>query len=115
MKNIALIILASVLVSGAYAQSSAHSTQPQQTDKEIVIQSEAKDLARGYALAFSQLSRPPLTLVFQREGQQRVLEDVKAVRAAEGVLVVEVGRGLIYVISAKDVLYLTDGGKLVNK
>lgn len=115
MKNLTLIVLASVLVSGAYAQSSTHSSQSQQAEREIVVQSEVKDLARGYALAFSQLSRPPLTLVFQREGQQRVLEDVKGVRAAEGVLVVEVGRGLIYVINAKDVLYLTDGGKLVNK
>jgi len=115
MKNIALIVLASLLVSGAYAQSSAHPSQSQPADKEVIVQSEVKDLARGYALAFSQLSRPPLTLVCQREGQQRVLEDVKSVRAAEGVLVVEVGRGLIYVINAKDVLYLTDGGKLVNK
>ncbi|MFT3868992.1 MAG: hypothetical protein QM715_11090 [Nibricoccus sp.] len=115
MKNLALFILASALVSGAFAQSSTRPPQSQPTDKEVAVQSEVKDLARGYALAFSQLSRPPLTLVFQREGQQRVLEDVKAVRAAEGVLVVEVGRGLIYVINAKDVLYLTDGGKLVNK
>jgi len=45
----------------------------------------------------------------------RVLEDVKGVRAAEGVLVIEVGRGLIYVINPKDVVYLTDGPQIIKK
>jgi hypothetical protein len=79
-----------------------------------MVESEAKDLANGYALGFSQLSRPPLTLAFQKEGMMRVLEDVKSVRAVEGVLVVEVGRGLIYVINPKDVVYLTDGPQIMK-
>jgi hypothetical protein len=79
-----------------------------------MVESEAKDLANGYALAFSQLSRPPLTLALQKEGVMRVLEDVKSVRATEGVLVVEVGRGLIYVINPNDIVYLTDGPQIIK-
>ena len=116
MKSYALAMLASVLVTGAFAQTSSH-TQPQASSAPttIVAESEAKELAQGYAVAFTQLSRPPLTLVFQKEGVLRVLEDVKAVRAAEGVIVVEVGRGLIYVINPKDVVYLTDGPQVLKK
>lgn len=115
MKSIALFVIASVLATGAFAQSSGRSSSAPSGSTEVVVQSEAQDLARGYAAAFSQLSRPPLTLVFQKEGSVRVLEDVKTVRAAEGVLVVEVGRGLIYVVNAKDVVYLTDGRPLSTK
>jgi len=45
----------------------------------------------------------------------RVLEDVKQVRASEGVLVIEVGRGLLYIVNPKDVVYLTDGPQLIKK
>jgi hypothetical protein len=112
MKYCSLFILASVLATGAFAQSQPASPSGQ---VQVTVESEAKDLARGYAAAFAQLSRPPLTITFQKEGVMRVLEDVKTVRAAEGVLVVEVGRGLIYVINAKDVVYLTDGPQIIKK
>jgi len=79
------------------------------------MDSEVKDLANGYAQAFTLLSRPPLTITFQKEGVLRVLEDVKQVRAAGGVVVVEVGRGLIYVINPKDIVYLTDGPQIIKK
>jgi hypothetical protein len=109
MKIYSPFIVALVLATGAYGQASGSSQSQGSNPVQVSVESEAKDLARGYAIAFSQLSRPPLTLAFQRDGALRVLEDVKGVRAAEGALVVEVGRGLIYVINAKDVLYLTDG------
>jgi len=116
MKNCSLFILVSVLTAGAFAQTPAHSQpQTQPGTSTVIAVSEAKDLATGYAFAFTQLSRPPLTLAFQKEGTMRVLEDVKGVRAAEGVLVVEVGRGLIYVINPKDVVYLTDGPQVTTR
>lgn len=82
---------------------------------QVSVDSEAKDLARGYAAASSLLSRPPITLAFQKEGALRVLEDVKQVKAVDGVLLVEVGKGLLYVINPKDVVYLTDGAQLAKK
>ena len=112
MKYYSLFVLAVALVSGAYAQSQS---APAATPVHVTVESESKDLANGYALAFTQLSRPPLTIAFQKEGVLRTLEDVKQVRAAGGALVVEVGRGLIYVINPKDVVYLTDGPQIESK
>jgi hypothetical protein len=113
MKYLSLFILAAALTTGAFAQTQSASSSS--APVHVTVDSEAKDLANGYALAFTQLSRPPLTITFQKEGVLRVLEDVKQVRAAGGVLVVEVGRGLIYVINPKDVVYLTDGPQIVKK
>jgi hypothetical protein len=112
MKYCSLFLLASVLATGAFAQSS---TAPQPPPVNVVVESEARSQALGYELAFKQLSRPPLTIVFEKEGTVRVLEDVKQVRAAAGVVLVEVGRGLIYVINPKDIIYLTDGPQIVKK
>jgi len=111
-KYCSLFLLASALATGAFAQTQSAASS---TPVHVTVDSEAKDLANGYALAFTQLSRPPLTITFQKEGVLRVLEDVKQVRAAGGVLVVEVGRGLIYVINPKDVVYLTDGPQIIKK
>ena len=115
MKYLSLVLLTSVLTTSAFAQSHTTQASASSAPAQVMVESEAKDLANGYALAFSQLSRPPLTLAFQKEGVMRVLEDVKGVRAAEGVLVIEVGRGLIYVINPKDVVYLTDGPQIIKK
>jgi hypothetical protein len=112
MKYCALFLLASVLATGAFAQSSS---APQAVPVTVVVESEARSLAKGYEAAFKLLSRPPLTIVFQRDEDLRVLEDVKNVRAADGVVLVEVGRGLIYVINPKDIIYLTDGPQVIKK
>jgi hypothetical protein len=114
MKYCSLLLLASVLATGAFAQSST-STAPQPPPVNVVVESEARSLAIGYEAAFKQLSRPPLTIVFEKDGTLRVLEDVKQVRAAGGVVLAEVGRGLIYVINPKDIVYLTDGPQIVKK
>jgi len=107
-KYYSLIAFAVGLVTSAFGQAP---TAPVQ----VSVESESKDLAKGYAMAFAQLSRPPLTIAFQKEGVLRVLEDVKQVRASEGVLVIEVGRGLLYIVNPKDVVYLTDGPQLIKK
>ncbi len=114
MKYLTSFVFTLVLATSALAQSQP-SAPPTAGPVHVSVDSEAKDLATGYALAFTQLSRPPLTLTFQKDGVLRVLEDVKQVRAAGGVLVVEVGRGLIYAINPKDVVYLTDGPQITFK
>lgn len=78
----------------------------------INVDSEAKDLAQGFAQASGKLTRPPVSLAFQKEGTVWVLDDVKSIQNVEGVLLVEVGKGLLYVINPKDVVYVTDGSKL---
>ncbi len=110
MKTFAL-----TLVFAALTLSTSASEEPKQNPVNVVVLSESQSLATGYAEAFKQLSRPPLTLAFQKEGSLRVLEDVKNVRASGGVIIVEVGRGLIYVINAQDVVYLTDGPQVTKK
>lgn len=110
MKTPLLLALILALSPWARAQTPSYGTPIQ-----VSVESEVKDLAKGYAAAFALLSRPPLTLVFQKEGNLNTLEDVKSVRAVDGVLVVEVGRGLLYVINPKDVVYLTDGNRIAPK
>jgi hypothetical protein len=56
----------------------AQSTTPTPT-VNVTVDSETKDLARGFAQASSLLSRPPVTLAFQKEGTIFVLEDVRSV------------------------------------
>ena len=78
----------------------------------VEVNSEAKDLADGYARASAKLTRPPITLALQKEGVLRIIEDVRSVQSAQGVIIIEVGKGLIYVINPKDVVYITDGSKI---
>ena len=95
-------------VLGAHAQPT-RSNEPAPA-VQVYVQSEARDLARGYAKAFASLSKAPISLVARKDGGgTRVFEDVRSVRDVEGVLLVEVGRGLLYIINANEVLYVTDG------
>ena len=105
-------IIVSILLVSVYAKAQPTQVTPPAT---VTINSDAKELAQGYARAASRLSRPPITLATQKEGVVRVLEDVQSIKDSEGVLVVEVGKGLIYLINAKDVIYVTDGSKLNPK
>jgi hypothetical protein len=100
------VLLLSLFASATFVNGQQSSAPP---PVNITVQSEAKDLARGYAKASTELSRPPVTLALQKDGVVRVLEDVRQVHDSEGVLVVEVGKGIIYLINPKDVLYITDG------
>ena len=76
---------------------------------KFTADSETKDLAQGYARAASLLKRLPVTLVFQKEGVVRMIEDVRSIRDSQGILVVEVAKGLTYLVNPKDVVYFTDG------
>ncbi|PTY08617.1 hypothetical protein DB347_03305 [Opitutaceae bacterium EW11] len=107
MKYAFLSALLLVLPAGLFAQ-----TTSAPAGAVVTIESEAVELARGYAAAFSSLRQPPLTLAFQKAGSVFVLEDVKGLHASGGILVVEVGRGMMYLVSARDVLYITDGKAL---
>lgn len=107
MKTTLFALFFAVAASSALGQSQ-NSTQPVQ----VTVQSEARELARGFARASSELNRPPVTLVLQKEGILRVIEDVRQVRDSEGVLVVEQGKGLIYLVNPRDVLYITDGSQV---
>jgi hypothetical protein len=75
----------------------------------VVIESENKLLSRSYVQAFGVLVRPPFTLTMQRENIMYVLEDVRGVKEAGGLLVVEVGRGFNYIVNPKDVVAISDG------
>jgi hypothetical protein len=74
---------------------------------KITVHSEVKELAQGYAQAYGQLSRW-VNLTYQRDGQKAVLAGVRSIKAVEGVLVVEVGKGALYLINPKDVVSITD-------
>ena len=87
------------------AQSSSEATPP---PVNVVVTSEARELAFGYAEAFSQIKSLPVHLILQKEGKSYTLTDVKSVKARGGVLVVETGRSLTYLVNAKDVVWITD-------
>lgn len=77
------------------------------TTINVVTDYEVTELAAAYTQASSNLSRL-VTLVIQRNGQRQSLGGVKSIRAQGAVLVVEVGKGAVYLINPKDVLYVTD-------
>ena len=87
------------------AQSTSDSAQP---PVNVVVTSEARELALGYAAAFAQIKGIPVHLILQKEGKSYTLTDVKSVKARGGVLVVETGRSLTYLVNAKDVVWITD-------
>ncbi len=87
------------------AQSSSDATPP---PVNVIVPSEARELALGYAAAFAQIKGLPVHLTLQKEGKSYTLTDVKSLKAAGGVLVVETGRGLTYLVNAKDVVWITD-------
>ena len=86
------------------AQSSSEATPP----SVQYVYSEATELARGYAAAFAQIKGIPVHLILQKEGKSYTLTDVKSLKAAGGVLVVETGGGLTYLVNPKDVVWITD-------
>jgi hypothetical protein len=92
-------------VTGVFAEN--RSSQP--IEHHMTVESENRLLARSYAQAFSVLVRPPFTLTMQKENVGYVLEDVRGVKESGGLLIVEVGRGLMYVVNPKDVVAISDG------
>jgi len=110
MKYLPPLFLASVLVSSAFAQSQP---SPGLTPPAALLDSELITLAHGYVKAFNQLINPPFTLAFQKEGVLRMLDDVRHVREAEGVLLVEARGNVVFVINPRDIVYISESGQLV--
>lgn len=110
MKNsLVLYITVSVsLACGLMAEPQSGASQP----LSVTVNSEATELAQGYARSSEFMSRRPVTLVFRKDNVSYTLEDVRSVRAFGGVILVEVGQGLLYSINARDVVFLTDGSSL---
>jgi hypothetical protein len=75
----------------------------------VLVSSDSKELAKGFAQAFANIAHTPVSLGFERDGILRVLEDVRGIKDADGVIVVEVGKGLTYILNPRDVVFVTDG------
>ncbi len=91
-------------LSGVFGQNN-----PPTPVAPLVVESENKLLSRSYVQAFGVLVRPPFTLTMQRENIMYVLEDVRGVKEAGGLLIVEVGRGFNYIVNPKDIVAISDG------
>ena len=103
MKTIAAAFFLAFAVVG-FGQTSSQSSQP----VTVRVATEVEELARGYAAAFSGFTRTPVYLIHSRDDTTTVLVSVKSVKASAGVLIVEVEKGLTYVINPRDVVMLTD-------
>ena len=103
-------ILAALLAAGLSARADTAVSAP--STMQVTVQSDIKDLARSYATAFASLTNTPFTLVMQKEGITREIEDVKTVKASDGALIVTTGKNLTYIVNPLDVIYLTEGRPL---
>ena len=73
------------------------------------VKGENEELAEGYAKAFSSLRSVPFHVRLSREdGESLVIPDIKRVTASGAVLVLETGKGLIYVVRPKDIMWFSD-------
>ena len=73
------------------------------------VKGENEELAEGYAKAFSSLRSVPFHVLLSREtGEPLVIPDIKRVSASGAVLVLETGKGLVYVVRPKDVMWFSD-------
>ncbi|WP_404422882.1 hypothetical protein [Nibricoccus sp. IMCC34717] len=106
MKTLTAAVWVCALVPAAFAAADGQ-TREVVNEFKITVHSEVKELAQGYAQAYGQLSRW-VNLTYQRDGQKVVLSGVRSIKAVEGVLVVEVGKGALYLINPKDVVAITD-------
>ncbi len=104
MKTIAAAFFLATAVAG-FGQTSSQSTQPPVT---VRVATEVEELARGYAAAFASITRTPVYLIHSRDDATTVLVSVKSVKASAGVLIVEIEKGLTYVINPRDVVMITD-------
>ena len=67
-----------------------------------------QELASGFAAAFGAIRNVPIHLAMIRDGKSVVLADVRKVTAIGAVLVIENGKGQIYIINPRDVLWVSD-------
>jgi hypothetical protein len=101
MKTIITILLLTVAASG-FGQP----TGP--APATVHIATEVEELARGYAAAFPTITRAPIYLTVRKNGTTMTLVSVRSVKAAAGVLIVEIEKGFTYILNPEDVIAITD-------
>ena len=101
-----------LLALGLWSLPPAIAAQATTTAPAPVVNLQERDnleeLARSYARAFTFLKTTPVHIALQREGRTTVLNDIKKLTNAGSVLVVENGKGLIYLINPRDVFWISD-------
>jgi hypothetical protein len=98
-----------VMLLGTTLASFGASSLGDSPEFRVLVSSDSKELAKGFAQAFANVAHSPVSLGFERDGILRVLEDVRGLKDADGVIVVEVGKGLTYILNPRDVVFVTDG------
>lgn len=104
MKTITALLFLAAAVAGFGQPAPQGSQQP----VTVRVATEVEELARGYAAAFSSITRTPVYLIHSRDGTTTVFVSIRSVKASAGVLVVETDKGLIYILNPKDVVMITD-------
>lgn len=111
--NLALC-LCGLAAAGLHAQTV--NTSGGQTIRlpDVNVSSELADLAKGHAKAFESLERRPVNVVLKIDDGRipKVLVDVARITAFGGAVRIELRSGLNYVISAADVLAVTDDSRV---
>jgi len=111
MKN--LLIGGLILASTPFAFGAASDSGSPAVN--VTVTSESKELAAGFAQAFTRLRHVPFHVQLQREGKTILINDIRTVTAASAVLLLETGKGLLYVVNPKDVVWFSDTPLVVEK
>ena len=104
MKTFTILLFLTAAATGFGQPANSGSPQP----VTVRVGTEVEELARGYAEAFSTITRTPVYLIHSRDDTTTVLISLKSVRAAAGVLIVQDEKGLTYIINPKDVVMISD-------
>ncbi|MFH1497975.1 MAG: hypothetical protein ABII82_09140 [Verrucomicrobiota bacterium] len=115
MKSLALALCLCGLATAGLAAQTIHSSGGQAIRlPDINVSSELADLAKGHAKAFESIERRPVNIVLKIDDGRipKVLLDVTRITAFGGAVRIELRSGLNYVISADDVLAVTDDSRV---
>lgn len=113
MKKLSLGLIVLLSTVWAYGATSDTDAAP---NINVSVSSESKDLATGYAAAFTKFRRVPFHVQLQHEGGKIiVINDIKSVSANGGVLLLETNKGLFYAINPKDIIWLSDAPVVQEK
>jgi len=108
--NLRIFLPLLVLPVAALAQAAQSSSmQAPMPNVSVHMQSDSRDVAAGFEQAFSRITRLPVTVLIQREGLERSIEGVKSVKASNGVLIIEVGKGMVMLLNARDIVCISEG------
>lgn len=102
------IILPMLFLAAAVAGFAQTLPSGAQAPVTVRVDSEAEQLARGYAAAFATITRTPVYLVHSRDDNTTILSSIRSVKVSGAVLIVETDKGLIYALNPKDVVMITD-------